>query len=443
MKEFSIRNIVENQLCTGCGMCISASDSQMIWDSDGFLVPDLNKNFSKEAEKVCPFNTDNKTNNEDILADEFFKSTPSADIQIGKYQNIYAGYADQYRETSSSGGIATFVFEYLLKNKIVDFLFIVKETEGTYQYQLFHQVEEIKKISKTRYIPVTMADLFTQINRIEGKVAISGVACFIKAVRLKQHYHPELKDKIPFLVGIICGGLKSRFFTDYLAQKSGIHKQYFNQEYRIKDAASHASDYSFGAFDQQKNFHQMKMRTVGDMWGTGLFKSNACDFCDDVATELADISLGDAWISPYAKEGLGNSVIITRSALADTIIQQGIKNKELNCENLLLEKFKASQAGSFKHRQMGMEFRIKRFKRKSKLNIQKRTKFYQNIPMEYKIVQKQRMLVRAKSLAIWKNNPNASSFEAEMKPFKKSLSEKTKLYHRVQKLRRLLKLKTI
>jgi coenzyme F420-reducing hydrogenase beta subunit len=42
------------------------------------------------------------------------------------------------------------------------------------------------------------------------------------------------------------------------------------------------------------------------MWGTGLFKSNACDFCDDVTTELADVSL-DAWI-PYNKDGLGNSV---------------------------------------------------------------------------------------------------------------------------------------
>src|SRR5690606_17900611 len=141
-----------------------------------------------------------------------------------------------------------------------------------------------------------------------------------KAVRLKQHYYPQYKEKISFLVGIICGGLKSRFFTDYLANKSGIEGKYSKQEYRIKDANSRAIDYSFGAYDSSGDFHQMKMKTVGDMWGTGLFKSHACDFCDDVTTELADISLGDAWIPPYNKEGLGTSVIVTRTKTADLLI---------------------------------------------------------------------------------------------------------------------------
>ena len=57
---------------------------------------------------------------------------------------------------------------------------------------------------------------------MDGKVAIVGVACFIKAIRLAQFYNPLLKDKIPFLVGIICGGVKSRFFTEYLAFKAGV-----------------------------------------------------------------------------------------------------------------------------------------------------------------------------------------------------------------------------
>jgi coenzyme F420 hydrogenase subunit beta len=30
------------------------------------------------------------------------------------------------------------------------------------------------------------------------------------------------------------------------------------------------------------------------MCASGLFKANACDYCDDVTTELVDISLGDA-----------------------------------------------------------------------------------------------------------------------------------------------------
>lgn len=441
--EHTIYDIVNNQLCTGCGICVSESDSKMVWNNQGFLVPDTSMKFTPDAIKLCPFNPDGDINNEDSLSQEFLKDTHKADLEIGNFVNLYAGYSPEYRETSSSGGIATYVFEYLLKNKIVDYLFIVKEIDGKYTYQLFTDSNQIKTISKTRYIPVTMADLFTKIDQIQGKIAISGVACFIKAIRLKQKHQPLLKEKIPFLIGIICGGLKSKFFTDYLSQKSGIQGAYSNQEYRIKDKNSTASDYSFGALDEATQFHQMKMRTVGDMWGTGLFKSNACDFCDDVATELADISLGDAWIRPYNQEGLGNSVIVTRSALADKIISNGILNQELNCKEISLTLFKTSQAGSFRHRQLGMKYRVHKFKTKSGIRLEKRKKFYQNIPFEYKAVQKSRMKIREESLKIWEKEKNAELFENKILPLKKSLRDKTIFYHRVQKLKRILKIKSI
>lgn len=445
MTKVTIQDIVKAQLCTGCGVCVSESieTGKMIWNNQGFLVPSFEEeNF---AVRVCPFNTkpDEVVKDEDALAKLFLTTTTKKDEKVGKYVNSYVGYSYKYRPTSSSGGIATYIFETLLQQKIVDHLFIVKEVNGTYEYSLFSNAEQILKISKTRYIPVTLEKLFTEINKIDGRIAVSGISCFIKAIRLKQHYHPELKDKIPFLIGIICGGLKSRFFTDYLAQSAGIQNKYLNQEYRIKDAESTASNYSFGAFDEENVYHQMKMRTVGDMWGTGLFKSNACDFCDDVTTELADISLGDAWISPYNSEGLGNSVMVTRSELAENLIRVGIQNKELHVETLPIDHFIASQAASFKHRQLGMKYRLNLFKKKSATIPYKRKRFLQSIPFEYQWVQKQRMLLRKESLIAWQNVPESLAFQNAIQPGKSKLITLTRFYHRMQKLRRILKLKTI
>lgn len=68
------------------------------------------------------------------------------------------------------------------------------------------------------------------------------------------------------------------------------------------------------------------MRNLGDMWGTGLFKLNACDFYDDVTTELADISLGDAWLKPYDSDGAGNNII--KAPLS--IIHEGIDYHSFN-----------------------------------------------------------------------------------------------------------------
>lgn len=440
--NYSIKDIVQNELCTGCGLCVSESKSgSMVWDENGFLIPDIKAEFNENAIKLCPFNPspDEEVKDEDKLAEHFFKDAKNTDNQVGNYFNTYVGYSKEYRETSSSGGIATFVFEQLLERGIVDHLYIVKEVEGTYEYQLFSEISEIKKISKTRYIPVTLAELFKQIDKIEGKVALSGVACFIKAVRLKQYYNPHLKEKIPFLVGIICGGLKSRFFTDYLVSTVGIAGKYTKQDYRLKNDKSTASDYSFGAY-KLENLGEMKvtrMQVLGDMWGSGLFKSNACDFCTDVTTELADISLGDAWLEPYSNDGLGNSVIVTRSLLAERLILEGIKSKALDVEELLFERFLASQQGSFNHRHKGIKYRYNKVK-KNKVIPHVRTRFFQNISLDFKLVQKKRMYIRKKSFNVWLETNCSEKFTAKMNADRERLRMISVFNHRVKKVKTIL-----
>lgn len=443
MKNNKIEAIVRQEMCTGCGVCVSEStDSLKMEINDyGFFVPKIvNSEIKENVVKVCPFNPkpEQEVKDENALADLFLKEASHRDKQIGKYFSTYVGFSNQYRVTSSSGGIATYVFEKLLQNKIVDHLYIVKEVNGNYAYQMFSDANDIIKISKTKYTPVTLEKLFVEINQIEGKIAVSGVACFVKAIRLKQYYNPELKHKIPFLVGIICGGLKSSFFTDYLAQKANIQTSYSKQDYRIKNTTSQAIDYSFGAYDANQEFKQVRMKTIGDMWGTGMFKSNACDFCDDVTTELADISLGDAWIHPYTNDGLGNSVVVTRSALAEKIIKQGIEDKNLSLEDLSLEKFLISQSGSFNHRHKGLPFRIKFFK--GKKDIAPKRFFNEKTTFDFNMVQFFRLKTRKNSLEIWKNTKNAEKFDQEMKFSLFLLKTVTRFYNHKKRILEKLKI---
>src|SRR5690606_27774267 len=107
-----------------------------------------------------------------------------------KYNAIYAGYSNEFRLSSSSGGVGTYISTELLEKKIVDHIFSVKESSvpGTfYQYSVSSNRADLLIASKTRYFPVTLATVFSEINKLEGKVAIVGVGCFIKAIRLAQH----------------------------------------------------------------------------------------------------------------------------------------------------------------------------------------------------------------------------------------------------------------
>lgn len=438
----NIESIVKNNLCTGCGVCISEDENKqakMVWDENGFLVPQLGSDSTQEKMvMVCPFATQQK--NEDELGKLFLEdNSENYNSKLGYYTNLYAGYAKQFRETSSSGGIATYVFKKLLEEKIVDHLFIVKEKNGEYSYQFFSDFQDIIKISKTRYVPVTMAELFEKISTIDGRVAVSGVACFVKAVRLKQYYYPELKEKIPFVVGIICGGLKSKYYTDFLAQSAGCEDGYKSVQYRVKNEKSYAMDYKFSCTNEKTNrIHMIDMQSLGDMWGTGLFKSNACDFCDDVLTELADISLGDAWITPYNRNGLGTSIIITRNILAQELICHGINNKELHLDTISENQVIESQAGSFNHRHNGLLFRINDLKKSKIFSPSKRERFFVKQSLLHDCIQSRRLLSRRKSIEYWKICKNVEDFNNMISPILKSLRFYTKISHKILRVKYIL-----
>ena len=423
-----------NQLCTGCGMCISESRGslKMDWDEYGFLIPHVvAKNVPTNALRVCPFNPnpEDAVQNEDKLAEIFLTTAPRYEPMIGKYNDTYIGYSIKYRDSSSSGGIATYVLYQLLKINLVEHIFVVVGEGSDFRYKIFSNPEEITKTSKTRYYPVTMEALFDELEKTEGRIAISGVACFIKALRLKQYYSPELKTRIPFMLGIICGGLKSRFYTEFLAQSSGIFSEYLDQEYRIKDPDSTASDYSFGATDVHGVRHQMKMSKVGDMWGSGLFKAEACDYCTDVLTELADISVGDAWLPGYRNDGRGNSIVVTRSQMAEDIIRTGIANGDLVLDQVASHKIVDSQKSSFTHRQDAAQFRNWLARIRRIVVPPTRVRLFRSISVPYAIVQLQRLVTREKSLSYWKDKADVVSFNKKIAKHLFILNGIQKLYH--------------
>lgn len=410
------------QLCTGCGICAteSAGGLAMEWDQDGFWAPrPTGLSMPQNVMRVCPFNTAPEATvaDEDAIGKLVHRDAPNYHVRGGRFENTYIGYSKAHRPSSSSGGIATYVFDQLLKRGNVQKLFVVGgDASGGYHYRAVAAGEPIETISKTRYFPVTLEKLIDVINGVDGKVAISGVACFIKAVRLKQHYDQEFSDKIGFLSGIVCGGLKSRFYTDYLAQSAGIESAYKNAEYRVKNPEGEANDYFFSAEDEAGKTHDVRMRRLGDMWGSGLFKNKACDFCTDVLTELADISLGDAWIPEYNKDGMGNSVVITRSALADKIIREGIASGALALTEVSMDLVLRSQSGGVNHKLNGLKFRHWFSEHFTSLPIPAlRTRHEKELTVAEMLVQVMRERVRSKSLKAWQETGDLARFNARMR----------------------------
>lgn len=446
MKKNIFDAVVKQDMCIGCGACLYSSSNDNIsmnWSNEGFLIPtsETPELESEKSLKVCPFNPfpDKEVRTENEIADIFLNDAPNHHKRVGKFYNTYVGYSNKYRLTSSSGGLATYLIDQLFKEDIIDAVITVKEGKDSfYEYSVIRSTDELISTSETKYYPVTLGTVIDQLKNSTERFAVVGIACFIKSVRLLQFYHPELKDKIKFTIGIICGGVKSKFFAEYLAGKTGVSSDQFSKpKFRIKDLQSTASDYSFGCNDINGQQHTIKMRKVGDMWGSGMFKNNACDFCDDVTTELADISLGDAWINPYRNDGKGTNIIITRSKTAEKLIQNGKQGNEIYIDLIPMDLLIQSQNGNYNHRYNGIGYRINKAENKGFIIPPKRRN-NAKISIEFKWVQKKRMIVRKKSLVIWGVVKDSTEFDQMMLKSLKKLQNRTRIYHYIRAIKKRL-----
>jgi coenzyme F420-reducing hydrogenase beta subunit len=413
-----LTELISHGFCVGCGICVGLCADKtinMVWNKYGALEPEDGirtcSNFQTNT-RVCPF-ADGLINGisnptEDEIAENFFKSKKinlNRNRYIGLFSHCYVGYSENYRKSSTSGGLATWILTHLLNTKRIDYAFCVHPSEKKdklFEYRLCSNGDEILTGSKSKYYPVHLADVIKHILGHEAKYAIVSLPCFIKGLRYAQELNSDLKKRVTFIVGLFCGGLKTSYFTEYFAAKIGVGKdKIINPQYRIKNEGDTSKNYSFGWInpDNIRKNRVIRVKNLGDLWGPGYFQLKACDYCDDITSELADISAGDAWIQPYIEDWKGNNVIITRSNLAETIIIEGINKGEIKLEEISTVQVEKSISGNIRHRRIGLSYRLRI---NSGAPIPKKRVLPKKTPnLIHSMVFKQRMKLRQRSHDLW------------------------------------------
>jgi coenzyme F420 hydrogenase subunit beta len=313
---------------------------------------------------VCPF-ADNGSDEYEI-GTELFSNDCSYDSKIGYYNKLFIGNVeeDDYRKIGSGGGIITWLLAELIKTGKIDFIIHVKNNNDSkkrilFKYDISKTIEDVKDGAKSRYYPIEMSEVLEKIRATPGRYAIVGLPCFIKAIRKLGKVDPIIKERVTFLIGLVCGHLKSNAFADYFGWQVGIPPGKLEEiDFRKKFSDLPARHYGLYLKGAGKEVTRPVREFIGANWGHNLFRYPACDFCDDVFAETADIVVGDAWLPDYEKDPRGTSIVVLRNRELGTLIENGIIEGRLMLCNTNTNEITKSQAGGLRDRREGLAYRL-------------------------------------------------------------------------------------
>lgn len=381
-----MNNILRHDCCIGCGACafVAPDAFKMKLGSNGQIHATTHSddpNLHDIVARVCPFS--DYAFNEDVHSHRLFTSLPHHHPALGRFINCYAGRVQDLNiySKSSSGGITRWLLAEMLKQGIVDRIIHVRPSHPMgeayssnswtplYHYTVSDSELDALQTGKSAYYPVDLSSVLNKIKSDNYRYAITGVPCFIKAIRNLVLIDPELNKRVVFTIGIICGHLKSTYYAEMLGWQLGIDPgELSGIDFRVKIPGAKANEKGVLVTSRHQNLPssspQSTKKLFGTDYGLGYFKYRACEYCDDVFAETADISLGDAWLPNYLDRG--TNIVITRDRLLDDLLKSAAGVGKLELSDIPPEQAALSQGGGLRDRRDGLAYRLYLDKRQQK-----------------------------------------------------------------------------
>lgn len=406
-------SVIKNDFCSGCGVCayVQPDKFEMKFDPYEMIkahVLDDSIPLDDRVNLVCPFS--NEAQNEDALARELFPDAVFSDESLGRYNSTYVGFVNEgeFRDKGGSGGTGKWLLRELLNRDLVDYVIQVapEVVDGElFSYRIFRQGDDLINGAKSAYYPITMDKALAYMKENEGRYAVTAVPCFAKALRNLADNDEVIRERLSFVVGIICGHLKSAYFAKLLGWQVGVHPDALKGiDFRGEMPGGVANDKALRARsnDGQTSAPTATRSLLGGNWGHNFFRYKACDYCDDLMAETADIVIGDAWLPQYIEDPRGHNVIVCRNPVIDELLLNAQAEGRISIEAISSEEVVESQPGGFRDRREGLNYRVGKARANGEWVPDKRFVTVKRTPFVRKHAYDARMALREKSSPLFK-----------------------------------------
>lgn len=321
----SVREVVENGLCIGCGLCEALAPDRwrMTLTSEGRLRPaplipeDIEKD--KQILSSCPG-----------AITEAEPRGAQSDAVWGSYTHMgeaWAGDPDT-RFHAATGGVLTALGVHLLRSGKARFIlhcaadpdypmrskWVISETPG-----------DVIKRAGSRYGPSdTLAGLEVALSR-EEPFAIIAKPCDAGALRARAKADPRLRERLAAVLVMVCGGASDLGKSQDLLREFGVSEDELSV-FRYRGYGNP------GLTRVETKDGRAFEKTYLDLWKdeSGWRIQTRCKLCPDAIGEAADIAAADIWPGGAPTgEDAGFNGVITRTPEGQALFESAVAAGDL------------------------------------------------------------------------------------------------------------------
>ncbi len=322
----NVTNIVANELCSGCGTCNGTCPAHAIhmdFTPLGRLIPVIDEKVCIDCGlclRVCPSNG---------LA-EIRKAAIDTEFMGDVVSAWFAKSADpSIFENAQSGGAVTTTLAFLFDQGRIDAALVVGQEKQKAQYRIVTTKQELLDCQSSQYTPVDLNSALPELADF-SHVAVVGLPCHIEGIVRLKNLFPERYSNIEYLFGLICGGVLAQSCVEVVKRIGQKKNGPISDDSRI-----------FWRLRKYSNYKQAKIAFVDRKGSVKTLDNNVrlsckvhltpprCRLCLDKMNLLCDIVFGDSWgITGDDTKG-GGSVIITRNAKGQALMEEMLANKSI------------------------------------------------------------------------------------------------------------------
>lgn len=361
----SIQYIIDNNLCTGCGICEGACPSSAITTivKGGRFLPNIDTTLCKNGGgchrcmDVCPGIGCNLVE----MGKSVQAETVNEDLLVGKYEQCFTGHStdEELRYHSASGGMVTQMLIWLLETGRIDGA-VVSKFDNRNPLMVTTSIattrEELISAKGSKYAPVSLHNTAKLLKQAEGsRYVVVGLPCHIQGLRKQTQKDRKLRDKIVAYFGLYCSCGRTFYLTEHVLKERGIKRDeltYFayrdegclgsmvaKRQTRYQDYYSNSETSLYKKDEVYKERYQNYYHPL-----RSFFIPKRCLFCIDHYARLADISFGDIHVKPYSDDKVGINSVVARTPQMVEWLKQAKVDGVITLDELPVEILNKSQS---------------------------------------------------------------------------------------------------